>query len=165
MIEMSIPSTFPSTNSIPPPCFYDIRGFAYWLNQNPTYKQYFINYPRQFPTLLSTTNLIAYQGYTGYDPQNVPLDLNVKTMSQTQLMKYTNQLNLFRQVYAYNSNAYVNYVTNGTTPTYWRFQTYNDKNEFKSAVSLVNKLYPLQAMANGVNASGASLGWIIPFPL
>ena len=45
-------------------------------------------------------------------------------MSQLQLMRYTDQLKLFRQVYAYNSNAYVNYVTNGTTPTDYRFQTY-----------------------------------------
>jgi len=165
MIEMSIPSTFPSTNSIPPPCFYDIRGLANWLNKNPTYKQYFINYPNQFPTLYSTTNLIAYDGYTKYNIENVPLDLNVKTMSQTQLMTYTNQLNLFRQVYAFNSNAYVNYVTNGTPPAYYRFQTYKERNEFKSAVSLVNKLYPFQAMANGTNGAGVQLGWVVPFPL
>lgn len=162
---MSIPSTFPSTNSIPPPCFYDIRGLANWLNNNPTYKQYFIGYPNLFPTLLSDTNLIVYNGYVNYNVENVPLQSNVTTMSQYQLMRYTDQLKLFRQVYAYNSNAYVNYVTNGTTPVYYRFQTYKEHNEFKSSVALVNKLYPFNAMANANPITGSSLGWIIPFPL
>jgi hypothetical protein len=162
---MSIPSTFPSTNSIPPPCFYDIRGLANWLNNNPTYKQYFINYPDVFTTLLSNTNTISYNGFSDYDVQKVPLASNVTNMSQVQLMRYTEQLKLFRQVYAYNSNAYVNYVTNGATPAYYRFQTYKERDEFKSSVSLVNKLYPFQAMMNGTNTNGVSLGWIVPFPL
>ena len=162
---MSIPSTFPSTNSIPPPCFYDIRGLANWLNNNPAYKQYFINYPNVFTTLLSNTNTISYNGFSGYNVVNVPLASNVTNMSQLQLMRYTDQLKLFRQVYAYNSNAYVNYVTNGTTPTYYRFQTYKEHNEFKSSVSLVNKLYLFDAMTSGANINGSTLGWIIPFPL
>jgi hypothetical protein len=29
----------------------------------------------------------------------------------------------------------------------------------------VNKLYPFEAMANGKNEHGSTLGWIIPFPL
>jgi len=162
---MSIPSTFPSTNSIPPPTFYDIRGLANWLNNNPTYKQYFTGCPNVFPTLLSNTNAISYNGLSGYDVQNVPLASNVTSLSQIQLMRYTEQMKLFRQVYAYNSNAYVNYVTNGTTPTYYRFQTYKEHNEFKSSVALVNKMYPFDAMTNGTNVNGSTLGWIIPFPL
>ena len=164
MIEMSFP-TFPSTNSIPPPTFYDIRGLANWLNINPTYKQYFINYPDTFPTLFSTNNLLAYQGYSAYSVQNVPLDLNIKTMSHLQMMKYTDQLRTFQRVYAYNSNAYVNYVTSGSTPAYYRFQNYSERNDFKSSVSLVNKLYPFRAMAYGANAVGSTLGWNVPFPL
>ena len=160
---MSIPSTFPSTYSIPPACFYNIRGLSDWLNKNPTYKQYFVNYPDQFPTLYSLTNTNI--GYGGYTVENVPLPSIVTTMSQTQLMTYTDQLNLFRTVYAYNSNAYVNYVTNGATPVYYRFQTYNEHNNFKSAVSLVNKMYPFDAMANGANVAGSTLGWVVPFPL
>jgi hypothetical protein len=162
---MSIPSTFPSTNSIPPPSFYDIRGLANWLNNNPTYKQYFINSSDVFPTLFSTTNLLQYTGYSGYNIQKVPLQSNVTSLSQLQLMRYTEQLNLFRQVYAYNSNAYVDYVTNGTTPVYYRFQTYKEKHEFNASVSLVNKLYPFQAMATGKSPTGSTLGWVIPFPL
>ena len=162
---MSIPSTFPSTNSIPPPCFYDIRGLANWLNNNPTYKQYFINYPNVFTTLLSNTGVINYNGLSGYDIEKVPLASNVTNMSQFQLMRYTDQLKLFRQVYAYNSNAYVNYVTNGTTPAYYRFQTYKEQNEFKSSVALVNKLYPFNAMTSGTTITGSTLGWVIPFLL
>lgn len=162
---MSFPSTFPSTNSIPPPCFYDIRGLANWLNNNPTYKQYFIRYPNVFPVFYSSRNLLEYIGYSDFNIENVPLASNITTMSQFQLMKYTDQLNLFRKVYAYNSNAYVNYITNGTTPAYYRFQTYKEHNEYKSSVALVNKLYPFDAMANGANINGSTLGWIIPFPL
>jgi hypothetical protein len=162
---MSIPSTFPSTNSIPPPCFYDIRGLANWLNNNPTYKQYFINYPNVFTTLLSNTGVIDYNGLSGYNIEKVPLASNITNMSQYQLMRYTDQLKLFRQVYAYNSNAYVNYVTNGTTPAYYRFQTCKEQNEFKASVAMVKKLYPFQAMTSGANTNGSTLGWVIPFPL
>lgn len=162
---MSIPSTFPSTNSIPPACFYDIRGIANWLNNNPTYKQYFVGYPNMFPTLLSNTLVNDYLGYPSYDIQKVPLQSNVTTMSQLQLMKYTDQLKLFRQVYAYNSNAYVNYVTNGTTPAYYRFQTYKEQSDYKASVALVNKLYNFPAMTTANPVTGSTLGWIIPFPL
>jgi hypothetical protein len=162
---MSIPSTFPSTNSIPPVCFYDIRGLANWLNNNPTYKQYFINYPNIFPTLLSNTGVIDYNGFSGYNIEKVPLASNITNMSQIQLMRYTDQLKLFRQVYAYNSNAYINYIKNGATPAYYRFQTYKDHTEFKSSLALVNKLYNFEAMANGKNVKGSTLGWVVPFPL
>ena len=162
---MSIPSTFPSTNSIPPPHFYDIRGIANWLNNNPTYKQYFIRYPNVFPVLYSSRNLLEYIGYNDFNIEKVPLASNITNMSQYQLMRYTDQLKLFRQVYAYNSNAYVNYVTNGTTPAYYRFQSYKEHNEFKSSVALVNKLYPFQAMTSGTTLTGSTLGWIVPFPL
>jgi len=115
--------------------------------------------------LLSNTGQINYNGYNNYNVENVPLQSNVTAMSQIQLMRYTEQLKLFRQVYAYNSNAYVNYVTNGTTPAYYRFQTYKEHNEFKASMGLVNKLYPFQAMTSGANVNGSTLGWVIPFPL
>jgi hypothetical protein len=118
-----------------------------------------------FTTLLSNTSVINYNGLSGYNVEKVPLASNVTSMSQIQLMRYTDQLKLFRQVYAYNSNAYVNYVTNGTTPAYYRFQTYKEHNEFKASMALVNKLYPFQAMMSGANANGSTLGWIVPFPL
>ncbi len=108
---------------------------------------------------------MEYIGYSNFNIENVPLAPNVTTMSQFQLMKYTDQLKLFRKVYAYNSNAYVNYITNGTTPAYYRFQTYKEHNEYKSSVALVNKLYPFDAMTSGANINGSTLGWIIPFPL
>jgi hypothetical protein len=108
---------------------------------------------------------MSYQGYTTFNVENVPLELNLKNMSQNQCMRYTEQLNLFRKVYAYNSNAYVNYVTTGSNPVYYRFQTYKERNDFRASVALVNKIYPLQAMANGQNTAGSTLGWIIPFPL
>jgi hypothetical protein len=153
---------FPSTGSIPPACFYDRQGLANWLNQNPTYKNYFIQYPDVFPNLYPMTSTLSS---VGYSTQNVPLASNVTTLTQNQAMKYNEQLELFRTVYVYNSNAYTNYVQTGTIPAYFRFQTYRDRNEFKASVSLVNKLYPFQAMAYGTNESGSTLGWIVPFPM
>lgn len=169
----SIPA-FPSTNAIPPYSFYNILGLANWLNLNPSYKGYFINYPNDFPYLysqstinefISTSQNPSTSVYIGYNIENVPLFSNVTTLSQQQSRQYTQQVELFRRVYAYNSNAYVNYVDNGVAPIYYRFQTYQELTQFKSAVSLVNKLYPFNAMAYGTNEYGSTLGWVIPFPL
>ena len=109
---MSIPSTFPSTNSIPPPCFYDMQGLSNWLNNNPTYKHYFINYPRYFPNLFAITSTLST---TGYNVEKVPLAPLITNLSQFQAQQYTQQLSLFRKVYSYNSNAYMNYVYNMST--------------------------------------------------
>jgi hypothetical protein len=170
-VAMSIPP-FPSTGSIPPPTFYTMTGLASWLNQNPTYKQYFINYPNYFPYLYSQSTIsewstIAggsassmYSIYANYNIQNVPLSPLVTTLSQEQSRIYRQQLALFQQVYSYNSNAYVQ-----GSPIYYRFSSTQELIQFRSAVSLVNKLYPFEAMANGKNEHGSTLGWIIPFPL
>jgi len=193
------PSTFPSTNSIPPPCFYNMQGLSNWLNNNPTYKHYFINYPGHFPKLYATTSTLST---SGYNLEKVPLSPLITNLSQFQAQQYTQQLNLFRKVYSYNSNAYMDYANNtstiygstvlastisGTTqpstlstlrgqqsqiprlsvvnPTYFRFQTYKEYNDYKSSVALVNKMYPFDAMARATNQNGATLGWVIPFPL
>lgn len=169
---MSLP-VFPAKNSIPPATFYNIQGLAGWLNNNPTYKQYFTGYmagctgvhTNIFSDLYSDTNLIGYQGYSNYNVENVPLAPNVTTLSQIQFMKYTQQIDLFQRVYTYNSNAYVAYVTNGTYPIYYRFQTYQEQMNYKSSIPLINKLYPFQTMANGANSVGSTLGWVVPFPL
>lgn len=50
-------------------------------------------------------------------------------------------------------------------PTYFRFQSYKEYNDYKSSVAMVNKMYPFDAMAMGKNENGEQLGWIIPFPL
>jgi len=109
---MSYPSTFPSTNSIPPPCFYNMQGLSNWLNQNPTYKHYFINYPRQFPNLYPITSTLST---SGYNLENVPLSPLITNLSQFQAQQYQQQLSLFRKVYSYNSNAYMNYANNIST--------------------------------------------------
>lgn len=196
---MSIPSTFPSTNSIPPPCFYDMLGLSNWLNLNPSYKRYFINYPRHFPYLYAITSTLST---SGYNIEKVPLAPLITNLSQFQAQRYTQQMSLFRKVYSYNSNAYMNYAINtssinGSTaiastisgtinpitlstlrgqqaqipplsivnPTYFRFQSYKDYNDYKSSVAMVNKMYPFDAMAMGKNENGSTLGWVIPFPL
>ena len=171
---MSLPilPAFPSTGSIPPPHFYNMSGLSTWLNQNPSYKMYFINYPNYFPYLYSQSTInewssmangpfsSLYSMYANYDIERVPLSPLVTTLSQHQAIKYREQLDLFRRVYSYNSNAYVQGI-----PIYYRFSTTQELMEFRTSVSFINKLYPFEAMANGKNDNGSTLGWIVPFPL
>lgn len=169
-------STFPISPSIPPTNFFNInQGLATWLNQNPTYKQYFVGYDNYFPNLFKsnyiqdlvcTSQLPPDSIYLNYNIENVPLQPYVINLSQYQSQKYREQFDIFLRVYAYNSNAYVNYRNNITTnPLYYRFIDYNEYNNYKAGVSLVNKMYPFQMMANGVNEVGSTLNWVIPFPL
>ena len=153
---------FPSTNSIPPACFYNIQGLSTWLNQYPSYKQYFINNPNMFPNLYSMTSSLSSIGYT---TENVPLSPLVTTLSQTQLRLYTNQLQTFRKVYEFNSNAYVNSLATLGSPIYYSFESYKELSQYKASLGLVNKLYSFNVMANGKNDNGNTLSWIIPFPL
>lgn len=156
---MSTPPIPPCTIStgIPPACFYNFGGFAGWLNLNSEYKYL-------FPELGVPPSSIIYYGpgfnvpLTGYDPADVPLCANVTTLSQNQAFKYNQQLQLFYKVYTYNSNAYVNYINNNTAgPIYYNFFDYKEKNEYNSAVQLVNKLYPFQLMSR--------IGIKVPFPI
>ena len=168
---------FPSSGSIPPACFYQMSGLTEWLNRNPTYKQYFINYPRYYPYLYSNSTISElvssadgsfssiYSGYKGYNIENVKLSPLVTTLSQHQSMKYREQLELFRRVYTFNSNAYLNSLDNGPPPIYFRFQSAMELMDYRGSVALVSKLYPFDAMANGTNENGSTLGWIVPFPL
>ena len=162
MSKLFIPSTFPSTGSIPPACFYNMLGLSTWLNNNPSYKHYFIDYTNIFPGLHPITSSLSSQGY---NLENVPLSPFVTNLSQQQALHDRQQLDLFRKVYSYNSNAYINYATVGTTPVYYHFQSYKDYHDYKSSVALVNKLYQFDAMARGQNENRSTLGWIIPFPL
>lgn len=151
---------FPSTNSIPPACFYNFQGLAGWLNKNPSYKIPF-SYTNAFRPYLIRPDLAQSTIFSSiYNAERVPLMSNVQTLSQNQAQKYGRQLALFQKVYAVNSNAYVNYVANGVGPVYYNFATYNEKYEYNSAVQLVNKLYNFQAMAQA-----SSLNWQVPFPI
>ena len=161
-VDPVVPPIFPDPNTIPPPEFYTMQGLASWLNQHPTYKGYFINYPNQFPCLYAMTSTLSTMNY---NIENVPLAPFVTTLSQSQSRKYTDQLTLFRKVYAYNSNAYINFVNTGVNPVYYRFQTYQELMNYKASVSLVNKLYPFDAMLYGTTEYGDTLGWYVPFPL
>jgi hypothetical protein len=153
--------SFPGRNSIPPATFYTIQGLAPWLNQNPSYKYFFVNYPKQFPGLSSMNSTLSS---IGYDAQYVPLASQVITLSYNQLQEYKQQLQLFQHVYAFNSNAYINSLTS-SPPIYYSFNSYQELMTYKSSVALVNKLYPFNAMAYGTTDQGQTLGWIIPFPL
>lgn len=168
---------FPSSGCIPPPCFYDRQGLAAWLNRNPSYKQYFVNYPNYFPYLYSQSTINEWSSmatgpfstmfmlYQNYDIKKVPLSPLVTTLSEYQSRKYQEQLNLFRQVYSYNSNAYVQSRDINVPPVYYRFSSSRELMEFRGSVSAVNKLYPFDAMLKGKNENGEALGWMVPFPL
>lgn len=158
---MAVPA-FPSTNSIPPACFYNLQGISTWLNKNPSYKQYFVNYPNMFPYLRPMTSTLSSMNYI---QANVPLAPLITSLSYHQHMLYSEQLSLFRRVYTYNSNAYVNSQITLSPPIYYSFSSYNELSQFKSSIALVNKLYSFDAMANGTNDAGQKLNWIVPFPL
>jgi hypothetical protein len=173
-----IMSTFPSTPSIPPASFYNIQGLAGWLNQNPSYKQFFVGQPDVSPFLIPPTQVTSTLSSLNYNPANVPLAPFVTTLSQQQLMQYSNQIALFRKVYAYNSNAYVNYVSTSiiapsvnNAPIYYRFISYQEYTQYKASVALINKLYPFIGMANGYTyqfdpeITSPDQSWVIPFPL
>lgn len=174
---MSSFPTFPNSGSIPPANFYQMSGLSEWLNRNPTYKQYFINYPRYFPYLYTNaaiSELVSsadgafssmYSGYVGYNIENVKLSPLVTTLSQHQSIQYREQLDLFRRVYTFNSNAYLESIESNRPPTYFRFQSAKELMEYRGSVALVSKLYPFDAMANGTNEYGSKLGWIVPFPI
>jgi len=158
---MSLP-VFPAPGAIPPTTFYNLQGLAGWLNQNPTYKGYFINFPNLFPYLYSMTNNNLPQGY---NVQNVPLAPAVTNLSYQQLFQYQQQLATFRRVYDYNYNQYLNFLNTGQAPVYYRFNSYQEQMDHKTALGFINQLYPFQAMAMGTNDAGTTLGWTIPFPL
>ena len=161
MIErMSFP-VFPASGSIPPPCFYNRQGLAAWLNQNPSYKTYFTAYPNVFPYLKPSN---APNLPVGYQIENVPLSPNVTTLSQRDAVRYDEYFNLFRKVYTYNMNAYLDSLTSGVAPVYYRFRTYEERSCHTAAVGVVNKLYPLQAIVGAKDENGVALGWVIPFP-
>ena len=148
---------FPGQYSIPPPCFYNIQGLTEWLNQNPQYKQYFVGaYPYLYDVATAPSTFSSIQ----YNVANVPLKTNVQKLSQGQQLMYNQQIYTFRKIYAYNSNAYVNYKCTGVPPIYYTFQTYKEKTEYNAAISLINKLYPFRAMANA-----STLNWEVPFPI
>jgi hypothetical protein len=168
---------FPSSGCIPPVCFYDPKGLSDWLNRNPSYKQYFINYPNYFPYLYSQSTIsewssmangpfsTMYMLYKNYDITKVPLSPLVTTLSQYQARKYQDQLNVFRRVYSYNSNAYVESREASVAPIYYRFSSSRELLEFRGSVAFVNKLYPFDAMLKGTNENGEVLNWTVPFPL
>lgn len=170
----SLPPAFPASGSIPPATFYNQFGLSNWLNQNPTYKQYFINYPTYFPNLypqslvnefISTAMIPADSVYVNYNIQKVPLAPIVTTLSQQQAMGYTKQLELFQKVYTHNSNAYISSLTTGKPPIYYRFLNSGECTQYRTSLKLVTKLYPFDAMKNGTAESGAVLNWQVPFPL
>lgn len=153
------PPLFPSTFSIPPAYFYNAQGLAAFLNQNPQYKESFA-YTGAFPYLFPTSISPSTFSTIGYNPITVPLCSNVTTLSQYQVQKYKSQIQLFQHIYTVNSNAYVNYLVTGANPIYYTFTSYNEKNEYNSAVQLINKLYPFKAMAEA-----PCLYWQVPFPV
>ena len=153
---------FPNSGSIPPVCFYNRQGLADWLNRNPTYKKYFTT---SFPYLYTPNDPSVP---TGYDIEKVPLQTTVHGLSQADSNLLNRQFTLFRNVYTFNLNAYVKSIETSTTPIYYRFRTSRERQEYRAAVTMINKLYPFRAILIAQDATVSEktpLGWIIPFPI
>ena len=157
---MSLPPAFPAQYSIPPPfLFVRSGGLAFWLNNNPTYKQYFWN-TKYFPTLLPPNFITSSISSSTYSYDNVPLPTYVQTMSSYEAQRYYQQLVLFHRVYSFNSNAYISSIQNNSTPMYYTFQGTQEHTNYRAGVQFANKLSPFQVMANA-----STLNWIAPFPV
>ena len=130
---------WPEMGSNPPASFFNFGGFATFLNQNSALKAELIDY---FLPIVVTSTLSSL----GFDAAKVPLASDVTTLSINQGQDYNNELALFRKVYTYNSNAYFTSLTNNTTPIYYTFKTYQELTQYKSATTLVNKLYPFEIL-------------------
>jgi hypothetical protein len=182
---------FPERGAIPPACFYNFGGLAMFLNHNPELKPiqpfkgwmletvFGMNLPYVENAIISTfcstiSSTSASSDNTAPSISANPSTLfqcyerinicpNITNLSSDQVLKYGGQMNLFRTVYAHNSNAYIAASTLGwpnnpkaPSPVYYRFQTFHQYNEFKAAAAMVNKLYPQRIMAGY---------WSVPFPL
>lgn len=159
---------FPLDGSIPPVCFYTIQGLPMYLNQNIQYKIYYTDNP-QFPYLTVNADKIFPEALDTYNVEAVPLGPLLSNMNPSQLLTYQQQLQLFRKVYEYNSNAYITYVSNPGTadgPIYYTFQNYKEMTNYKAGLELVNRIYPFDIMANAHDKiTGVPLRWIVPFPM
>ena len=159
---------FPLDGSIPPVSFYTIQGLPTYLNQNVQYKIYYTDVP-QFPYLTVNANNLYPETFGLYNVESVPIGPLLSNMNQSQLLTYQEQIQLFRKVYEYNSNAYITYVSNPTTakgPIYYTFQNYKEMTNYKAGLELVNRLYPFDLMANAYDfGTGVPLRWIVPFPM
>lgn len=172
---MSSFPNFPAQGSIPPSSFYTLQGLPDWLNQNPSYKQYFVNQPKYFPYLLTTSTVSEYKAnainapqyniYTNYSIDKVPLPPFITMSDQSDSRQFRDHIQLFRQVYSHNSNAWINYINDGEPPIYYRFPTSSERTKYLTARGTVFKLYPFDAILNAKNEAGSTLGWVIPFPL
>jgi hypothetical protein len=140
---------WPERGSNPPASFFNFGGFATYLNQNSHLKGEIINF---FLPIIVTSTLSSL----GFNAEKVPLASDVTTLSFNQGQDYNNELALFRKVYTYNSNAYFTSEATDTTPIYYNFKTYQELTQYKSAIALVNKLYPLNIISDI---------WTFPFPI
>lgn len=168
------PSLFPMTYIVPPSNLFTLQGLSGWLNENPTYKQYFVNQPTYFPYLLTTSTATEYQAmatvlpqygiYTNYSIEKVPISPFITMLDQRDSLLFREHIRLFRQVYEHNSNAWVNYIEHQIPPVYYRFPSSSERTKYLTAKGTISKLYPFDAIANAKNEAGSSLGWIFPFP-
>jgi hypothetical protein len=146
---MSLP-VFPAQNSIPPACFYNINGLAAYLNKNAPVKIALFYY--LFPSVVITSTMSSF----GFSPASYTLSSLVTYMQDSQLNIYNNEIALFQKVYGYNSNAYVTSLSTNKVPIYYTFKTAQELIQYRSGVSVLNKLYNFDIISDY---------WSIPFPL
>jgi hypothetical protein len=169
IIEGAAIQPFPRDSSIPPPCFYNMQGLSMYLNQNREYKIYYADSGLYHYLSVFADN--TYPQATGvYNLENVPLPPLLTNLSQGQAREYEAQLTLFRKVYEYNYNAYLTYNSQpaGSTagPRYYSFANYQELNNYKAGLQLVNRIYPFTIMGNAQDfLTGVPLRWIVPFPM
>jgi hypothetical protein len=115
----------------PPPCFFTINGI---------FAERYSPYVKDTFDYISTIVSIDSSGILP-DPFNNRFESTKgKYFSFQQLEEYDRQIALFQRVYAYNSNQYFT-QTKANPARPFKFCTYKEFNDFRSATGIINKLY------------------------
>lgn len=146
---MSLP-VFPAENSIPPAQFFNIGGFATYLNTNPSVKTALFYH--LFPNVVITSTMSSF----GFSPANYLLCPNVTTLQNSQVTLYKGDIEVFQKVYGYNSNAYITSLATNKSPIYYTYKDMNELMQYKAGVGVINKLYNFNVILHY---------WSIPFPI
>jgi len=138
LLDPSASSPF-VVGSTPDPCFFNINGI-YSMRTIPPFSLTFdslYNYIKSLPIYAAA----EASGNYPPDPYNNGTSSDVKHLSFQQYQQYTDQISLFKQVYAFNAQAYALSQKTQKSPIYYRFNSSSELSKYTTALGLINKLY------------------------
>jgi hypothetical protein len=111
---MSSPPFYQISSNAPPACYWDI------FNRN------------------DITITVDSSGNTYTNPYSETFYY----MSYGQQRGYRASQELFRTIYAYNSNAYYNAQSSSRVPKYYTYNSYKEMQDYKIGSALIRQVYP-----------------------